>query len=663
MFIRNFAIIAHIDHGKSTLADRLLELTNTVPKDKMRPQYLDQMPLERERGVTIKLQPVMMEFEFPISPSMPMLQGADNLQFPNKFQIPKSKIQNHLGFSSSKYILNLIDTPGHVDFFYEVSRSLAAVEGVILLVDASQGIQAQTITNLRLALEQNLTIIPVLNKIDLPSLDLETRKKELVELLNISEDEILLISAKTGQGVEKVLEAVVKKIPPPKGKSEAPLRALIFDSIYSEHKGVIAYLRVVDGEIKTGDQLEIMGTKTKIEAKEIGVFRPELTKKDVLINGSIGYLVTGLKDIKKCRVGDTVIKQIYTDKDVDRRGQFQDELVSSQRQLLSTIEPLPGYKEIRPMVFSSLYNQKSEEARKLGEALAKLQLNDASLFFEPEKSTALGFGYRCGFLGLFHLEIIKERLKREYHLEVIATQPSVAYRVWLRGQKNFQEIRSPEDFPTGNLEKVEEPIMELEIVAPQKYFSPIIELVKKYRGKFISQNYLTTNSVLETFSSLVIKAEIPLRMLIIDFYDQLKNVSAGYASMSYQFIGYKKADLVRLDILVAGKRFEALALIVDKDSAYHEARKITEFLKENLPRQMFEVKIQAVVGWSPKGGGKIIASERLPAMRKDVTAKLYGGDVTRKIKLLEKQKMGKKKLLKLGKIDIPSDIYIKMLKK
>ncbi|MFN3301582.1 MAG: translation elongation factor 4 [Patescibacteria group bacterium] len=610
-FIRNFCVIAHIDHGKSTLADRFLELTKTVPKEKMRPQYLDQMPLEREKGVTIKLQPVTMEFEF----------------------------------SGSRYILNLIDTPGHADFFYEVSRSLASVEGVILLVDASQGIQAQTISNLRLALEENLVVIPVLNKIDLPHLDLNLRKKELAELLNISEEEIILVSAKTGQGVEKVLEAVIKKIPPPQGNINGPLRALIFDSIYSQHRGVIAYLKVVDGQIKKGDELEIINTKTKIKAEEVGIFRPQLTEKEILTTGSIGYLVTGLKDIKKCRVGYTITK------------------LKTER-----VFPLPGYKEIKPMIFSTLYNRKSEEARRLGEALEKLQLNDASLFFEPEKSTALGLGYRCGFLGLFHLEITKERLKREYNLDVIATKPSVVYRVWLRGKKNYQEIRSPEDFPTGNIEKVEEPIMKVEIITPQKYLSKIVELIKGYHGQFLEQSYLTSHLSIDTFSSLRIKAKIPLSRLIIDFYDKLKNISAGFASMSYEFFGYEEADLLRLDILVAGQRQEAFSTIVYRQDAYRQGRKIVEFLKENLPRQMFEVKIQAVLGWQPqtKGqgiGGKIIASEKLPAIRKDVTAKLYGGDVTRKMKLLQKQKEGKKKLLRLGKVDIPADIYIKMLKK
>jgi len=639
--IRNFCIIAHVDHGKSTLADRFLELTGTIPKEKMRSQYLDQMPLERERGVTIKLAPVTMIWRMP---NYQILNFKSEIR--NELQVQSLKSQQ-----DSEYILNLIDTPGHADFYYEVSRSLAAVEGAILLVDASQGVQAQTITNLRMALNQGLIIIPVLNKIDLPYLDLGARKKELAGLLNVKEDEILLVSAKTGQGAETVLESVIKKIPPPQGNPNGPLRALIFDSVYSEHKGVIAYLKIVDGEIKTHDKLEIMGTKTKIEAQEVGIFGPGLIKKDVLNTGSIGYLVTGLKDIKKCRVGDTIIKF------ESRCCEATPRSVNSKLEtnLKFKIEPLPGYQEPKSMVFSGLYNQKSEEAEKLGRALEKLKLNDASLFFEPEKSATFGFGYRCGFLGLFHLEIIKERLKREYNIDVITTRPSVAYRAWLKNQKNFIEIRSPEKFH-NDFERVEEPIMIVKIISPQQFFGGIVELIKKYRGEFLEQKYLTPESYLEKFNHLIIEAKIPLATLVVDFYDKLKNISAGFASMSYEFFGYQKADLVRLDILVAGQRQEPLSLIVYRDVAYYEGKKIVEFLKNNLPRQLFEVKIQAALG------SRIIASEKLPALRKDVTAKLYGGDVTRKIKLLEKQKKGKKELLRLGKVDIPPDIYIKMLK-
>jgi GTP-binding protein LepA len=603
-FIRNFAIIAHVDHGKSTLADRFLELTQTVPKERMRPQYLDQMPLEREKGVTIKLAPVTMIWH------------------------PKN-------YQDSEYILNLIDTPGHVDFSYEVSRSLNAVEGVILLVDVSKGIQAQTIANLRLALEQKLAVLPVLNKIDLPNIDLELRKRELAELLKISEDEILLISAKKGLNVDKVLEKIIEKIPPPKGNPEMPLKALIFDSFYSEHKGIVFYLRIFDGKVKEGDELQILGSKTKIRAEEVGIFKPELKRTGILTTGSIGYLITRVKDIKKYRVGETITSLNNPNP-----------------------SPIPGYREIKPMIFSSLYLKDLKEANKLGIALEKLRLNDPSLIFEPERSVALGLGYRCGFLGLFHLEIVKERLKREYDLEVIVTKPSVIYRVWLN-KNNYQEIYSPQKFPTGKIEKVEEPIAEVEIVTPSVYLGNILELIKKYRGKILEQKYLT--SFFGKFTSLIIKAKIPLALLIVDFYDKLKNVSAGFASMNYKVVGYEKTDVVRLDILIAGERKEEFSTIVYRQDAYNEAKKITKFLKENLPRQLFEVKIQAVLNWQ-KGGGKIIASERLPAMRKDVTAKLYGGDVTRKIKLLEKQKRGKKELLRFGKVNVPSDIYLKMLK-
>jgi len=672
-FIRNFAIIAHIDHGKSTLADRFLELTKTVQENKMKSQYLDQMDLERERGVTIKLTPVTMTWSLPSH----QLRNQES-EILNKSQIQNSKNQNdlefrdsNLGFANSEYTLNLIDTPGHVDFNYEVSRSLAAVEGVILLVDASQGIQAQTVTNLRLALEQKLTIIPVLNKIDLPGIDLEARKKELAELINVSAKDVFLISAKTGIGVDKILEEIINKIPGPVGKKEAPLRALIFDSIYSEHRGVITYLRVVDGEIKAGDQLEIIGTRAKFEALEVGIFKPNLFKKEVLFNSSIGYLVTGLKDIKKCRVGDTIIS---ANKRKDSQQTKTDLLRQSvppwldQPKSANTVVPLPGYKEIKPMVFSSLYNQQNRESRKLGEALEKLRLNDASLFFEPESSMALGFGYRCGFLGLFHLEIIKERLLREYTLDVITTRPSVAYHVWLKGKKEMKEIYSPEDFPTGNLEKIEAPIMDVEIITPPKYLGNILELISKYHGQFVDQHYLISDSTLADFSSLIIKAKIPLAMLIINFYDKLKNVSAGFASMSYEFVCYQEVDLVRLDILLAGERQEAFSSIVYQTDAYHEARQIVDFLKKNLPRQMFEVKIQAVTGWTPKAkgheaGGKIIAAEKISAMRKDVTANLYGGDVSRKMKLLQKQKKGKKQMMAIGRVNVPSDVYIKMLKR
>ncbi len=643
--IRNFCIIAHIDHGKSTLADRFLELTKTVSPRKIRSQYLDQMPLERERGVTIKLTPVTMKYKLPIT----------DYQSPNKLQIQNSDDQKdsengNLKFeiSNSEFVLNLIDTPGHVDFYYEVSRSLAAVEGAILLIDASQGIQAQTITNLRIALEHNLAIIPVLNKIDLPGLDLGQRKRELASLLNVPEGEILLVSAKTGQGVEAVLEAIIKKIPPPRKSSFPVLRALVFDSFYSEHRGVIVYLRVFDGQVKRGDRLKMVKSGAVFEVLEVGVFKPELTPKESLVAGEIGYLVTGLREIRKCRVGDTVTCQIH--KNLDSR------VLANKLVRINEIKPLPGYQEPKPMVFSTFYSQKSEEAEKLGQALERLQLNDPSLVFKPEHSF-FGLGYNCGFLGLFHLEIIKERLKREYNLEIIVTRPMVGYRVWEKNKNTFKEIHSPTEFLSANIEKVEEPVAKVEIITPPKYLGDILVLIKNYYGQFLNQHYLATDSMFEIYSSLIVRAEIPLGMLIIDFYDKLKNVSAGFASLSYEFIGYREADLVRLDVLIAGEKKEEFASIVYRGKAYQEGKKIVEFLKNNLPRQLFEVKIQAALG------SKIIAAEKLPALRKDVTAKLYGGDVTRKKKLLAKQKRGKKKLLKLGRVEIPSSFYFKMLKR
>jgi len=652
--IRNFSIIAHVDHGKSTLADRFLELTKTVSSRKMRSQYLDQMPLEREKGVTIKLAPVTMLYE-------PRIDADSTRNNAENFLRKSASSQRE-----SAFILNLIDTPGHIDFHYEVSRSLAAVEGAILLVDASQGIQAQTITNLRMALEHKLVIIPVLNKIDLPGLDLEQRKKELAGLLNVPEKEILFVSAKTGQGVEKVLKAVIERIPPPRNNLSKPLRALIFDSFYSEHRGVIVYLRVFDGVLKRGEKLQMMRSGAIFEAREVGILKPELASREKLETGEIGYLATGLREIKRCRVGDTVTiadqrgfeTRINADISVNQFTPL-DNFVSngaSQRRSAGATAPLPGYAEPKPMVFSSLYNQQKEEAGRLGKALEKLQLNDPSFIFKLEHSV-LGLGYNCGFLGLFHLEIVKERLTREYNLEIIVSRPMVAYRVWPRDKKNFQEIHSPAEFPVGNIEKVEEPVAMAEILTPAKNLGNILNLIRNYQGEILNQHYLSVVSKLEIYNSLVVEAKIPLRMIIVDFYDKLKNISAGFASLSYEFLGYQEADLVRLDILVAGIKKEMFSSIVHRQSIYDEGKKIVKFLKENLPRQLFEVKIQAAVG------NKIVATERLPALRKDVTAKLYGGDVTRKKKLLTKQKRGKKRLLQMGKVDIPTNLYLKMLKK
>lgn len=616
--IRNFSIIAHIDHGKSTLADRFLELTNTIEKRKMKEQILDTMELERERGITIKLQPAQMKF--------------------------------------GDYILNLIDTPGHVDFTYEVSRSLACVEGTILLVDATQGVQAQTIANLYLAIEQNLTIIPVINKIDLPNADITKTKLEIINLLGCEEDEILSCSAKTGAGVKEVLDEVIKKVPAPLGISDNPFRALIFDSFYDEYKGVIAYIRIFDGQIKKGDDIFMMASGANSEALEVGVLKPDLHSQAELETGQIGYIVTGLKNVKQIRIGDTI-----TLPKVD-------------------VEFLPGYKEVRPMVFAGIFCKEGSDFNRLREAVSKLKLNDASLVYEPEHSAALGYGFRCGFLGLLHLEIFQERLKREFDLDLIVTIPSVAYKVTLKssGLKKDLEaklkskedfgaekletnqiiIKSPIDLPDPNyIEKIEEPVIKADIVTPKDYMGDIMQLVVEKRGEYINTEYLLAEA--ERDQRVILHYKMPLASILTDFYDKLKSVSSGYASLNYEFVGYQQADVIRLDILVAEEPVEALATLVYKDEAYKSGRQIVKTLKENLPKQWFVVKLQAAIG------GKVIAAERLNALRKDVTAKLYGGDVTRKRKLLEKQKKGKKKMAALGagKVDIPTDTFLKILKK
>ncbi|MFA5076476.1 MAG: translation elongation factor 4 [Patescibacteria group bacterium] len=584
--IRNFCIIAHIDHGKSTLADRFLELTGTVEKRKMQNQLLDQMDLERERGITIKLQPVRMDY-----------QG---------------------------YELNLIDTPGHVDFSYEVSRSLAAVEGAILLVDATQGIQAQTLANLYLALEQNLTIIPVLNKIDLPAADVSLVKKEVMSLIGCREDEVLLVSAKTGQGVDKVLQAVIDKVPPPQVNEAGSLRALIFDSMFDDYRGVVAYVRLVDGTVRRGDKIILLGTGATEEVLEVGVFKPKLIPKEVLNSGDIGYIVTGLKEVARCRVGDTIAKE--------------------------TVPALPGYKEAKPMVFAGIFCKEGSDYSHLREGIGKLKLNDAALTFEPENSPALGFGLRCGFLGMLHLDIIQERLHREFDLDLIVTVPSVAYTLHKTNGEIFI-IKSPQELPESSLiDFLEEPIYSVDIVTPKNYLGAVMELVREKRGE-----YKTTEFLDEKIA--ILHYDIPLASLIIDFYDRLKSVSAGFASLNYTFKVYQKTDVVRLDILVATEPVEALSTIVYKDESYRVGKKVVGELKKILPRQMFEVKLQAAIG------GTIVASEKISAMRKDVTAKLYGGDVSRKRKLLEKQKKGKKKMRTLGKVDIPAEAFIAVLKR
>ncbi len=613
--IRNFCIIAHIDHGKSTLADRFLELTGTVEKRKMREQYLDQMELERERGITIKLQPVRMIYK--------------------------------------NYILNLIDTPGHVDFSYEVSRSLAAVEGAILLVDVTKGVQAQTLANLHLAQQQRLTIIPVLNKIDLPNARTEQVKEELAHLLGVEPETIMEISAKTGLGVDKVLERVVTEIPSPeekfkslKLKEENPqsLKALIFDSTFDTYKGVIAFVRVFQGAIKGNDKILTYVTRAKADVLEAGFFLPALTKSTGLSAGEIGYIATGLKDPDQIRVGDTI-----TNTESLNVQEFKG--LNNQENLnIEKFQPLLGYKEPRPMVFASFFPENSEDYDLLKDALGKLKLTDASLVYEPESSTGLGRGFRLGFLGMLHVEIISERLKREFGLNLIISSPSVEYLVKL-SNKEEETIRSAAMLPDmSKIESIAEPIVDLEIITPTSYVGSVMELVSTFRNVYLGTDYLGRETAL-------LKYEAPLSEIITDFYDKLKSVSSGYASMSYEPKTMRVGDLVRLDIFVAGDMVEPFSRIVPKEKAYYEGRVMVAKLKEVIPPQWFEVAIQAVIG------GKIIARESIRARRKDVTGYLYGGDVTRKMKLLEKQKKGKKKMKEMGRVDIPQEVFLKMLKK
>ncbi len=592
--IRNFCIIAHIDHGKSTLADRFLELTKTIEKRLMKEQVLDQMDLERERGITIKLQPARMRYTY---------QGQE-------------------------YILNLIDTPGHVDFNYEVSRSLACVEGALLVVDATQGIQAQTVGNLFLALEQNLEIIPVINKIDLPAADVESVSRQIINLIGCSPEEIISVSAKTGENIEKVLEEVIKKVPAPKSIAQ-PTRALIFDSVFDDYRGVIADVRVFEGQFQKGDRIKLMASGREEEILELGYFQPKLVAQDKLVAGEIGYIVTGIKAIEKVRVGET----ITTAKEPAQ-------------------EPWSGYKEVKPMVYAGLFCKEGSDYEALREALGRLKLSDASLTYEPEHSVALGFGFRAGFLGLLHLDIIQERLKREFDLDLIVTTPSVAYKIVLTNGHE-EVITSPYELPDNTrIAEVQEPIMNIDIITPQNYLGNIMDLVIKKRGEPQGKEmeYLDEQRV-------ILHYRMPLSQVITDFYDKLKNVSSGYASLNYEFYNYRQCAVQRLDILVAQEPIESLATIVYQDEAVVVGRKIVESLKNVLPRQMFEVKIQAALG------AKIIAAERIPALRKDVTAKLYGGDVTRKRKLLEKQKAGKKRMKSMGKVDIPPEAFLAVLKR
>jgi len=585
--IRNFCIIAHIDHGKSTLADRMLEVTNTVEERKMKQQLLDQMELERERGITIKLQPVRMDWD------------------------------NH--------ILNLIDTPGHVDFTYEVSRSLAAVEGAILLVDATQGIEAQTLANLYLALDQNLEIIPVINKIDLPASDVEKVSKEIIHLLGCNKEDILKVSAKTGEGVKEVLDEVIKKVKSPKDNIK-DVKALIFDSTYDEFRGVVIYTRIFGGSLKKGDKIILASNNEETEVLDIGYFKPHWVSSGVLNNGEIGYLITGVKDLAKAKVGDTIIKKS------------------------SDVTPLEGYKEVKPMVYAGIFTQEGNEYNKLREAILKLKLSDASLIYEPAHSQALGFGFRCGFLGLLHLEIFQERLKREFNLDLIVTTPTVAYNIYL---SNGEEIvlTTPNEMPQpSNINYIEEPYMSIEVITPKEYVGNLMSYIIEQKGLSKDTEYIDENRV-------ILRYDIPLSSILVDFYDKIKSVSSGYASLNYEFADYRKCELVKMDILVAEHPVEALTSLVYKDEVHKVGKRIVNTLKKVLPQAQFVIKLQAAVG------GKIVAGEKLSALRKDVTAKLYGGDVTRKRKLLEKQKKGKKRMAKAGKIAIPQEAYLAVLKR
>ncbi len=611
--IRNFCIIAHVDHGKSTLADRFLELTGTVEKRKMQEQYLDTMELERERGITIKLQPVRMSYTL----------------------------------HATRYTLNLIDTPGHVDFSYEVSRSLAAVEGAILLVDASKGIQAQTLANLHFAKTQGLKIIPAVNKIDLPNARTAQVKEELSHLLGVEQDEILEVSGKTGENVEKLLQRVIRDVPPPKLLTSdlSNFKALIFDSTFDAYKGVIAYVRIFDGGFKRGDKVVSWATKAKFDVIEVGFFSPKLTLSSELSVGDIGYIATGLKDPGLIRVGDTI-----TNVKLETYSLKHEEENSRSTLHASRFTPLAGYKEPKPMVFASFFPENAEDYDLLKDALGKLKLTDASLVYEPESSAGLGRGFRLGFLGMLHVEIISERLKREFNLPLIISTPSVEYLVKLANGEELK-IRSASLLPDpSRIENMAEPIVDIEIITPSSYLGSVMELVSSLRNIYKATDYFGKETAL-------LKYEMPLSEVITDFYDKLKSVSSGYASMSYELKGVVVNDLVRLDILIAGELVEPFSRIVPKDKAYYEGRTMVTKLKEVVPPQWFEVAIQAVIG------GKVIARESIRARRKDVTGYLYGGDVTRKMKLLEKQKKGKKKMKEAGRVNLPQEVFLKMLKR
>ncbi|CAK7007914.1 MAG: Elongation factor 4 [Paraeggerthella hongkongensis] len=592
-FIRNFSIIAHIDHGKSTLSDRVLELTGTVSKRDMQEQLLDSMDIERERGITIKSQAVRVDYT------------ADDGQ---------------------TYQFNLIDTPGHVDFTYEVSRSLAACEGAVLVVDATQGVEAQTVANAMMAMNADLEIIPLINKIDLPAAEPDRVREEIEDGLAIPADDAVLASGKTGVGVHDLLEAVVYNVPAPVGVADAPLRALIFDSYFDAYRGVVALVRVVDGQMKKGDRIRMLATGAEALVEEVGARRPAETALPALGVGEVGYLVTGLKDVSQVKVGDTITQA---------HGGVSD--------------PLPGYREVKPMVFTGLYPIDGDQYEPLKEALEKLSLNDPALIWEPEKSHALGFGFRVGFLGLLHMEVIKERLEREFGLDLLATAPSVEYHVYKQGGE-MVSLHSPQEMPdAGEIERVEEPYLKAKILIPPDYVGAVMDLTVARRGTFVTMNYLSTTTVEMLW-------EIPLSELIMDYFDKLKSNTKGYASLDYEMDGYKPSKLVKLDILLSGKPVDALSFIVHKDKAYDRGRILTEKLKSIIPRQMFEVPIQAAIG------GRVLARETVKAKRKDVLAKCYGGDISRKRKLLEKQKAGKKRMKNIGNVEVPQEAFMAILK-
>ena len=591
-YIRNFSIIAHIDHGKSTLADRLIEKTGTVAERDMSEQLLDNMDIEKERGITIKLQTCKMFYE-------------------------------HNG---TEYVLNLIDTPGHVDFTYEVSRSLAACEGALLVVDATQGVEAQTLTNVYLALDHDLEIMPVINKIDLPSAEVDKVKLEIEDIIGLDTNGCPLISAKEGIGVDELLDAIVTKLPAPKGDENKPLKALIFDSFYDNYRGAISMVRIFDGRVKAHDKIKMFSTGKEYEVVEVGVFSPKMIPTESLSAGEVGYIAASIKNVVDTAVGDTIT------------------LANNP-----TSEPLPGYKKVQPMVYAGIFPADGSKYDELKEALMKLQLNDASLQFEIENSLALGFGFRCGFLGLLHMEIIEERLEREFDLDLVTTAPSVSYRV---KKTNGEEIivENPCMLPNASeIDYIEEPVVKASLYTPPEFVGPIMELCQDKRGVFIDMSYIDPTRVVITY-------DIPLNEIIYDFFDNLKSRTKGYASMDYEIKGYEKSDLVKLDLLINGDVCDALSLIVHKDKAYSRGRKLAEKLKEVIPRQLFEVPIQAAIG------GKVIARETVKAVRKDVLAKCYGGDITRKKKLLEKQKEGKKRMRKVGSVEVPSEAFASILK-